>query len=405
VKTKIFFLYHFYYPDDVVSARVYQQLCETLALDQSFDIEIWPSNRSCHQLNQAYPIKEKALNVSVWRVWRFNLSQKSICGRFLNTAWMLWAWVIRVVFLGDKKPDIVVVGTDPVLAVVIAPFVKLFSKSTKIVHWCFDLYPEAAIADQKIKQNGFLHQFLFGVMGWAYKSCDLIADLGPCMKEKLMHYSSSAQRVTLTPWAFYEPAEAKLPNADERQKLFSDAKLGVLYSGNFGLAHVADLSLKLAQELQAYQIKFCFSIRGHCAEVLKRQCLGLSVSVNFVDFASEQSLDARLEAADIHFVSLKQAWTGTVVPSKFFGAIAAGRPVLFEGSPESSIARWIIEFGLGWVLTEESYARVAAELIQISQNPNELERLKQHCLDTYQARFSRYKVITAWNELLTRLID
>lgn len=404
VKPKLLVLYHFYFPDDVVSARHYEDLCEDLAR-LNWDVEIWPANRFCRNPSKKLKLKDSWHDVSIKRVWRPGFSQSGEWRRILNSVWMILAWSVGWFFYRGDRPHAILVGTDPVFSLWVAPFIRLISPQVKIAHWCFDLYPEAAVSDQKIKQNGFLHRFLFGAMGWAYKSCNLIADLGPCMKEKFRHYSSSAQRVTVTPWAFYEPSEVKPASSDERQKLFNDAKLGILYSGNFGLAHTADLSLKLAQELQVSQIKFCFSIRGHRAEALKRKCLDSSIPVNFVDFASEQSLDARLEAADIHLVSLKEGWTGTVVPSKFFGAIAAGRPVLFEGSRESSIAKWIMEFGLGWVLTEESYAKVAGELVQISQNPNELERLKQHCLATYQGRFSRYKVITAWNELLTRLID
>ena len=51
-----------------------------------------------------------------------------------------------------------------------------------------------------------------------------------------------------------------------------------------------------------------------------------------------------------------------VVPSKFFGSLAAGRPVVFAGGPDSAIAGWIREFGVGWVLTADNVAEVAAEL-------------------------------------------
>ena len=72
-------------------------------------------------------------------------------------------------------------------------------------------------------------------------------------------------------------------------------------------------------------------------------------------FAFKQSdLEVRLSAADIHVVTLRDEWTGTVVPSKFFGALAVGRPVLFAGSPKSAVARWIVKHRVGWVLTESS---------------------------------------------------
>ena len=71
--------------------------------------------------------------------------------------------------------------------------------------------------------------------------------------------------------------------------------------------------------------------------------------MRFAGFAPEAELEKRLTACDLHLVSLRPEWTGTVVPSKFFGALAAGRGVVFAGSPESAIARWIDEHQVGWV--------------------------------------------------------
>ena len=78
--------------------------------------------------------------------------------------------------------------------------------------------------------------------------------------------------------------------------------------------------------------------------------------MRFAGFAPESELEKRLAAADIHLVSLRPEWTGVVVPSKFFGSLAAGRPVVFAGGPDSAIARWIHEFGVGWVLTTDNVA-------------------------------------------------
>ncbi len=54
--------------------------------------------------------------------------------------------------------------------------------------------------------------------------------------------------------------------------------------------------------------------------------------------------------ADVHLVSLEPAWTGTMVPSKLQGIFAVGRPVVFVGSRESSIGRWVAGSGGGWVV-------------------------------------------------------
>ena len=48
-----------------------------------------------------------------------------------------------------------------------------------------------------------------------------------------------------------------------------------------------------------------------------------------------------MAAADVHLVSLLPQIEGLIVPSKFYGILAAGRPAIFIGDAEGEIAREI----------------------------------------------------------------
>src|ERR1700738_583559 len=107
--------------------------------------------------------------------------------------------------------------------------------------------------------------------------------------------------------------------------------------------------------------------------MLRSDILVSDNNVTLCPFASQEHLEARLSAADILVVTLRDEWTGAVVPSKFFGALAAGRPVLFEGSDDCAIAQWIKEFGVGWVLTPASEEAIAKQLIEFCSNRTDVE--------------------------------
>jgi hypothetical protein len=68
------------------------------------------------------------------------------------------------------------------------------------------------------------------------------------------------------------------------------------------------------------------------------------------DYAPAEVLGTHLRSADVHLASLDPAWTGTMVPSKLQGIFAAERPVIFIGSKDSSIGRWVKDSGGGWVV-------------------------------------------------------
>lgn len=93
------------------------------------------------------------------------------------------------------------------------------------------------------------------------------------------------------------------------------------------------------------------------------------------------------------------------MPSKFFGSLAAGRPVLFAGPRSSSIARWIGEHDVGWVLDDDNPGHVAAALQRLARDREALAALQQRCHTVYQQRFSRERTLDRWDQELRALVQ
>jgi colanic acid biosynthesis glycosyl transferase WcaI len=397
---KALVLNHFHFPDDVAGAFQFTGLCEGLAA-RGWEVEVWPSNRACHHPGTSYPTAPEVLGgVRVHRVWRPPLDQHSFLGRLLNSAWMLGAWAWRS--LWSPSPDAVITGSDPLFTVALTPWLKFRYPKARRVHWCFDVYPEYPIAEGMIGEKSLLVAVLRRVLRWAYGACDLVAGLGPRMVDLLAPYPGGKRRV-LTPWAQEEPP-APLPfDPEERNLLFGGGGLGLLYSGNFGRPHAFELTLSLARKLGPRAV-LAYSARGSRLEDLKAAVTAEDTNVRFVPFAGSGRLAARLSAPDVHVVSLIPHWTGIAVPSKFFGALAVGRPVLFEGDPASDIALWIKELGVGWVLTGDDLDGTAAELLEWAGDGEKKTALFRHCHEVYSAHFSRKAVLDAWDRELRALL-
>lgn len=453
-RKRLVLLYHFFHPDDVISARLYSDLGEEVA-KRGGEVLAMPSVRSCHDGEAAYAKREYWNGVDIHRVWRPDWRQGSNKGRVGNTIAMLLAWTWRAIWTRRCKNETVVIGTDPPLGVLVAIPWRLFRPSSRIIHWCHDLYPHAAVAEGIVHQNSLLVKLLNAILRVAYARCDFIVDLGPCMRDALLAAGVQSKKrptkhLTLTPWALVEPASVLEADDEVRRKLFGDAKLGLLYSGNLGRAHIYKPFVELARRVAEDPIAFCFAGRGPRMDSLREELqeelrgargelreknqanpsppaplprvLGRGeamlsgpqgraeqdadgasggLKVRFAGFASEEELGKRLGAADVHMVSLAPNWTGAVVPSKFFGALAVGRPVLFAGSRRSGIARWIEEFNVGWVLDEdESVELVAAQLREFAADPSRVKAIREHCLEVYRREFSKSVQIEKWTQLL-----
>src|SRR5205823_697520 len=57
-----------------------------------------------------------------------------------------------------------------------------------------------------------------------------------------------------------------------------------------------------------------------------------------------------LSSADAHFVGLARGLAGYIVPSRLYGILAAGRPVIAAADAESETARLVSEVGCGVVV-------------------------------------------------------
>lgn len=400
---RILILYHYFHPDEVVSAQHYSHLAEELRA-RGWAVVALVSNRSRHSSTTKYTKAESWHGVEIRRVWRPNLRQSSVAGRLLVALWMVGAWGLAAFRRGVMRDvDVVIVGTDPVMSLSCIPLWKLARPKIRIVHWCFDLFPDIAVEEGLLQKKSIPLKILRKLFGHLYALCDLVIDTGSCQKKRLETYGGAARRATCTPWAIVEPPEPLPINEVERKAVFGDAKLALLYSGNLGRAYGFDLFLELAGKLIDGSIRFAFGVRGARHQEVKRRIRQADTNINLYDFVAMDRLAARLSAPDIHLVSLRPEWTGTLVPSKFFGALAIGRPVIFYGSPESAVAKWILTYRVGWVLTRHTVDSVSADLIGLASDPSPLEKMRTECHRVYHEHFAKKKVIDIWDRELLRL--
>lgn len=401
---KAYVFYHYFHPDDVVSSVHFTQLCTAL-VKSGWEITAFPCNRGCRDDSVVYSRDDEFGRVRIERIWRPAWRQSSGIGRILNAAWMILRWSLLATQRA-RKPDVVIVGTDPILSVLVAIVWRLFKPRTILANWCFDLYPEAAYADGLLNRRSLFARLLHALLKKAYRACDLVVDIGPCMRKLLLRYDSSLRMATLVPWALAEPSDAlPIPTA-EREAVFGNSPFGLLYSGNFGRAHSYEAILELARLLRPDDVHLAFSVRGNRENALRMAVHSEDANISFVPFAAaEAKLEDRLACADVHVVSLREEWVGTVVPSKFFGALAIGRPVLFCGDRSSSIAQWIEQYELGWVLTPDNIPDVAASMRALLKDPSAMQRWRRRCHQVYSEHFSKAVAVSHWDALLRALLD
>ncbi len=402
---RVLLAYHFFHPDDVVSARLFTDLALGLSA-AGWDVTALASDRAWSDPQVRYPSSERLSGIAIERVHRPAWGQARPVERLANAGWMLAAWLCRLASLGPF--DAVVVGSDPTFAPLLLIPLRRLWPGVATAHWCYDVYPEVIAADGAGPAVRALVPFARRLMAAAYRRCDAIVDLGPRMRERLAEYESSAVRATVAPWALVEPDEApRAPDPRVRKELFGNAKLGLLYSGALGRAHDFGDLLTLARACRARsgsEIVFCFACRGHRLEELTAAVVPDDSNVRIAPFCPESELVLQLEAADLHLLSLQADWSGLVVPSKFFGSLAVGRPVVYTGPGDSDIARWVSNLGVGYVAGQQNVNETVEALHALATSSDTLVALQRRAKQAYDAHFRKELGLAEWDRLLRQLV-
>jgi glycosyltransferase involved in cell wall biosynthesis len=298
--------------------------------------------------------------VRVERVGALRFTRESTWKRALAYLSHYPAMMTRMLRL--PRPDVVVTKTDPPLHLVLG---ALFHKITGVpaVHWAQDLYPEIAEALGVIPENGTLAKALRRVSTASLENHDHVVAVGRCMKERIESRGLPGSDISVVP--NWPPASVR-PVAHDANPFRKEKAIGddfvVMYSGNMGLAHPFDAVLDAAEQLQETHddVRFLFVGEGPRKADLEAQAArrGLS-NVSFLPFQPYGDLDQSLSAADLHLVTMEEEAEGLVVPSKMYGALAAGRPALFLGPTGSEAARLIEENDCGTALSHPTGHQLA----------------------------------------------
>jgi hypothetical protein len=193
-------LYHYYYPDDVVSARHFTDFAEGLKL-YGWDVTVFTSNRFCRKEGSIALKQEIHNGVQIKRFGHPPFPQSKNTGRLINSCILLFQWFFALLVV---KTDVVIFGTDPQFLFFIIPFLSFFRPDLHLAIWGFDLYPEAIFADG-IKIPKTVKKLLVWWAGISYRRCGLLVDIGTCMRKRFLAYKVKAKYETIVPWALDDP--------------------------------------------------------------------------------------------------------------------------------------------------------------------------------------------------------
>jgi hypothetical protein len=225
-------------------------------------------------------------------------------------------------------------GSPPLFLHWIAPANLLLRK--ELVYRITDFHPECAIAQRG--SAGLLLGLLYRLTLFWRRRIDRFEALGEDQVERLREIGIARERIELK--RDPSPVVIGRDTPPLPRPTGTESSLVLLYSGNWGVAHDYRTFLdgyRLHHKQGSARFLLWLNALGSAIGAIER--ILLTENLPYIKGAPVplERLASLLVTPDGHLITLSNPFVGFVLPSKVYGCIASGRPVLFVGSRKSDV--------------------------------------------------------------------
>ena len=360
---RILFVNQFFWPDSSATSQQLTDLACGLA-ERGHEIHVL-----CGEGGYAAAATSEAPPVTVHRVRSLPFVRGKL-GRVLSylSFYAMAAWR----GLSMRHMDTVVSLTTPPLISLIGSAIRELRGSQHFI-WEQDIYPDVAVDLQFFPRGGVLDRFTGLLADFSRGHADGILALGECMKTRLLRRGIPGNKIHITEnWANGESVRP-MPRPGNPNELV------LLYSGNLGLAHDVETIAGAMRELREdSRFRYLFVGGGGKRTELTAFCEREGVSqVEMRPYVDRDKLSEGLAAGDIGLVTQVNVCCGSVVPSKVYGIMAAGRPILFIGPREATPSLTVDRHNCGWHVDCGDIAGLTGLLQHLAEHPEEVHAAGQ----------------------------
>ncbi|MEL7473047.1 MAG: glycosyltransferase family 4 protein [Planctomycetota bacterium] len=393
-----------FYPDVAATAQMAKDLADHLVA-RGHTVTAVCSRSIYGQQGATLPKRETIDGIQIRRVGSNIFGKKGIAARLADFGlfYLLATWTVLTL----PKPSVVVGFTTPPFIAFVGVLAR-WLRGAKAVYWVMDVYPDVPMACGVMKPSSPITKLCAWFNRFLLKRSDTSVVLGRCMRDLVINHGAPPERVALIPvWADHSGISPIAPHESAyRSKWELGDRFVVMYSGNLGLAHDADTMIDAMERLKDNErIRFVFvgggKLRGKVEAAIEDRTL---TNAEWHEYVPREDLGQSLTAADVHLISVKNGLEGTIVPSKLFGVMAAGRASVYIGRPTSEIAR-VLDETAGGVLVEqgdgEGLARVLTEL---ADDPDRVRQMGAAARRALEGQYDAQTLCGEWTDLLEALV-
>lgn len=282
-----------------------------------------------------------------------------------------------------------------------APLVAACSarrRSTRLVHWVFDLFPDVLLLAGVIRAGGWQERLLRKMVRTTFDRAAVNIFLGERLREYAVSRFGPIPRSVVIPVG----CDAR-PFADARPETAAVGEpLRILYCGNYGRMHEVDTIVSLLQGGVPADSAFVFRGNGpsfRCLEAVAGPGVHLGGNLEEAEWTRE------MRRAEVALVTMKAGSEGVVMPSKTYSALAAGQAVLAVCPKRSDLAETIEKHQCGWCVEPGDVAGLRALVERLAGDRAGVLLRRKNAWQAGQTVFDQKALAGQWTSVFSQLME
>lgn len=266
------------------------------------------------------------------------------------------------------KPDIVFTIEPTFFGAPVALLSATFAGAASWLH-VQDFEVDAAFRLELLPKDGRIHWLAKGFERFFTGCFTRVSTISAKMVERIVAKGAVRGEVLLFPnWGDTEAVKPAEPGSENpfRKLLNLQDKIVFLYSGNLGVKQGLEILDPLSASFEDDpRVHFLICGDGAFRAPLKA-LIGKRKNVTMLPLQPVERLNDLLNAADIHLLPQRRGVADLVMPSKLYGILASGRPVIATTDLNTQVAS-IVE-GCGLVVPAEDPASLRSAAVRLVED-------------------------------------
>jgi len=307
--------------------------------------------------------------------------------------------------LSKDKTPVFTHTTPPSLGIILAWICK--HKGRKFTYILLDIFPEGLVRLGKLSDNVF-------VKAWrrmfikTLKRSNKILVLGRDMSDYVLSiYPGSKNKIQYVPhWQdenLIKPIDFSKNPFILKNNLLD--QFVVQYSGNMGLwNNMEPIGSAAAKSISGVTFLFIGGGMRH-KELLATLENSTTDNVRLFPFQPVENLNVTLTACHVALVSLRKGMEGMAVPSKIYGILASGVPVIALVPNNSEIAYVVNEEECGLVTDPDSVDALIEAINFLKNHQNLCEKMGKNARKAFIKKYTTSIIAEQYEKIIQDLIE